>query len=147
MEGGVLAQVVLPLSLALIMFGMGLSLERKDFVQTATTIKPFGLGLLLQLLMLPLLAVLLASLFSLSPELSVGFMIIALCPGGVTSNMFSFLARGNVALSISLTAVVSLITRSHKPAHIYSRGLYVIHSPLIPISSAQLEFWRGGRRG
>ena len=110
MESSILIQVVLPLSLFLVMWGLGLSLDVSDFKLATTRPKAVLIGLGFQLLGLPLVAFAVATMFRLNPVLSVGLMIIALCPGGVTSNMFSFLARGNVALSIVLTAIVSLVT-------------------------------------
>ena len=110
MEATILSKVVLPIALFTVMFGMGLSLSVKDFRNVGRSPKSLLLGLSLQLLFLPLVGFGIAKLFNLSPLLAIGTMVIALCPGGVTSNMFSYLARGNVALSVSLTAVVSLIT-------------------------------------
>ena len=110
MESSFLTAVFLPLALFIIMLGMGLGLTIADFKRIAIAPKPIILGLLAQLLLLPLVGFLLASLFPLSPELAVGVMILAACPGGATSNMLTYLAGGNVALSISLTAISSLIT-------------------------------------
>ena len=110
MEGSILTKVVLPLSLFFVMLGMGLGLTIQDFKNTAKAPKAVGIGLGMQLLLLPLVAFFVTTVFGLKAGLAVGLIIIALCPGGVTSNMFSLLARGNVALSISLTAIVSLIT-------------------------------------
>ena len=89
---------------------MLLVLTIKDFQRIWTEPKAVILGLIAQLIMLPVVGFLLASDFPLSPELAVGVMILAACPGGPTSNMVSYLVRGNVALSITLTAISSLIT-------------------------------------
>jgi BASS family bile acid:Na+ symporter len=109
-ESSVLTAVVLPLALFIIMLGMGLGLTLKDFQRVWVEPKAMVLGLLAQLVMLPLVGFGLAWIFPLSPELAVGVMILAACPGGPTSNLITYLVRGNVALSISLTAISSLVT-------------------------------------
>lgn len=105
-----LLNVFLPLSLAFIMFSLGLGLTVRDFTRVATIPKPFLVGAVAQILLLPLVAFVLLLIFPLSPELAVGVMILSFCPGGVTSNIITKLAGGTLALSISLTAVVSLIS-------------------------------------
>jgi len=110
MESTLLTTIVLPLALFIIMLGMGLGLTLKDFQRIVAEPKGVLLGLVAQLVVLPLVGFLLAAVFPLSPELAVGVMILAACPGGPTSNLITYLARGNVALSISLTAISSLIT-------------------------------------
>lgn len=110
MEANVLTTVVLPLALFIIMLGMGLGLTLKDFQRIVAEPRGVLLGLAAQLILLPLVGFLLASVLPLSPELAVGVMILAACPGGPTSNLITYLAQGNVALSISLTAISSLIT-------------------------------------
>jgi len=110
MESNFLTAVFLPLALFVIMLGMGLGLTLKDFQRIFVEPKGVFWGLLAQLVMLPLVGFLLATIFPLTPELAVGIVIIAACPGGPTSNLLTYLARGNVALSITLTAVSSLIT-------------------------------------
>ena len=110
MESNFLTTVFLPLALFIIMLGMGLGLTLKDFQRIWIEPKAMILGLIAQLIMLPVVGFVLASVFPLSPELAVGVMILAACPGGPTSNMITYLVRGNVALSISLTAISSLIT-------------------------------------
>jgi BASS family bile acid:Na+ symporter len=109
MSDSILTQVILPLVLALIMFGMGLSLTKRDFLELGKEPKPVAIGLFGQLLILPLLAYGIAKLFDLSEHLAVGIMILAACPGGTSSNILSQLARANLALSVSLTAVTTLI--------------------------------------
>lgn len=104
----ILTQVFLPLALAIIMFSMGLGLTINDFKQVVLKPRAFALGLVCQFLTLPLIAWGTAELFGLSGELAVGLMIIAVCPGGVTSNVYAKLSDGDVALSIALTAVTSL---------------------------------------
>lgn len=110
MKADMLTQVVLPLSLFIIMLGMGLSLKRADFTRVFSQPKAVLIGISCQMLLLPMVACILIALFGLTAELAVGLLIIAFCPGGATSNMMSYLAKGDLALSISLTALVSLIT-------------------------------------
>ncbi|WP_297823951.1 bile acid:sodium symporter family protein [uncultured Paraglaciecola sp.] len=109
MTDSILTQIILPLILALIMFGMGLSLTKQDFLELGKEPKPVAVGLFGQLLVLPLLAFGIAIFFELSEHLAVGIMILAACPGGISSNILSQLARANLALSVSLTAVTTLI--------------------------------------
>lgn len=110
MSPDLLTKVILPVSLFLIMFGMGLSLRINDFKAVLKAPKAVSIGLIGQMLVLPLIAFAIAVFLNLSPEIAVGLIIIALAPGGATSNMFTYLSKGDVSLSISLTAVVSLIT-------------------------------------
>ena len=109
METGILVNVVLPLALFLIMFGMGMTLVVDDFKRIVQQPKAFAIGISAQMLLLPLLALVVVSVFNLEPMIAVGLMILAFCPGGTFSNMFSLLAKGDVALSITLTAVVSML--------------------------------------
>lgn len=110
MESNFLTAVFLPLALFIIMLGMGLGLKLDDFQRIFVEPKGAIVGLIAQLIMLPVVGFLLAAIFPLTPDLAVGVMILAACPGGPTSNMVTYLARGNVALSITLTAISSLIT-------------------------------------
>lgn len=110
MEADILTEVVLPLSLFLIMFGIGLSLRLSDFTNVFKAPKALAVGVAGQMILLPAIAFALAIALQLPPEIAVGLIIIALAPGGATSNMFTYLFRGDVSLSISLTALVSLIT-------------------------------------
>lgn len=105
-----LVSVVLPIVLAFIMFSLGLGLRGEDFARVFQQPKVFGVGLLNQLVLLPLIAFCLALAFKLPPVLAVGMMILGLCPGGVTSNMLTRIANGVPPLSISLTAVSSLLS-------------------------------------
>ncbi len=102
--------VLLPLILFFIMFSLGLGLRGRDFTRVLKFPVAFGVGLLNQLILLPLVALGLAHVFGLDPIFAVGLMILALCPGGVTSNILTKLAGGNAPLSISLTAVTSLLS-------------------------------------
>jgi BASS family bile acid:Na+ symporter len=106
---GSVTNVVLPLALAFIMFALGLGLTADDFARVVKNPRDFIVGAASQLILLPVVAFLLVSLWSLPPELALGVMIIAAAPGGVTSNILTAFARGDVALSISLTAVISLV--------------------------------------
>jgi BASS family bile acid:Na+ symporter len=110
MQSSVLTELFLPFSLAVIMFGMGLSLRVEDFKRILIYPKAVAIGLLNQLVLLPILAFGIVKAFSLPPELAVGLMILAVCPGGATSNLITHLAKGDSALSITLTAFSSLIT-------------------------------------
>jgi BASS family bile acid:Na+ symporter len=105
-----LVTVVLPLALAFIMLSLGFGLTLDDFRRVLVYPKAFAIGFLAQVAMVPIIAYLLLQVIQLPPELAVGVMILALCPGGVTSNLISKLARGDVALSVSLTGVVSLLS-------------------------------------
>jgi len=102
--------IFLPLSLIFIMFTLGLGLTVNDFKNVLREPKAFMIGIVNQMLVLPVVAFLIASAFALTNEMAVGMMILACCPGGVTSNMITKLAKGDTALSISYTAVASIIT-------------------------------------
>jgi BASS family bile acid:Na+ symporter len=108
-SGEILKQLALPVALFAILFGMGLSLVPDDFRRVVLKPKAKIVGLFCQLLMLPAVAFALALLFRLPGELAVGLMILAACPGGATSNVITHLAKGDTALSVSLTAVSSMV--------------------------------------
>ncbi len=105
-----MTQLVLPVALFCIMVGVGLTLQFADFRRLLARPGPVLLGLSLQLLCLPLLAAGLVSVLNLPPPLAVGLLVVAFAPGGATSNMITLLVRGDTALSISLTAISSLVT-------------------------------------
>ena len=105
-----IVKVLLPLILFFIMFSLGLGLRGRDFSRVLKFPVAFGIGLLNQIVLLPLVALGLAHLFGLEAMFAVGLMILALCPGGVTSNLLAKLAGGNAPLSISLTAITSLLS-------------------------------------
>ena len=115
---------IAPIVLALIMLGLGLGLSTKDFTRILNTPKDFFVGLFSQLIILPLIAFTIAIILELRLPIAVGLMIIAAAPGGVTSNILTKFANGDVALSISLTAVTSLIS--------------IISVPFIVITSADI---------
>jgi BASS family bile acid:Na+ symporter len=100
----------LPITLAIITLGMGLSLTDRDFKNIFVQPKAVIIGLCCQMVLLPVIAWLIARSIDIEPAFKVGLMIIAACPGGATSNLVTYLLRGNVALSISMTAINSLIT-------------------------------------
>lgn len=110
MQTNILTEVFLPLSLAIIMLGMGLGLTWNDFARMVRYPKSVAAGLINQLILLPIVGLLVVSIVPISPELAVGMMVLAACPGGVTSNLITHLSRGNTALSITLTAITSVIT-------------------------------------
>lgn len=110
MESNFLTAVFLPFALFIIMLGMGLGLTVKDFTRIFVEPKAVIIGLIAQLIIVPVVGFLLAMFFPLSPELAVGVVILAACPGGPTSNLVTYLVKGNVALSITLTAISSLVT-------------------------------------
>ena len=115
---------IAPIILALIMLGLGLGLKIEDFTRVLKTPKDFFVGFFSQLIILPLVAYFLIIIFNVSPEIAIGVMIIAAAPGGVTSNILTKFANGDVALSITLTAIISLIS--------------IITVPLIIFTSADL---------
>ena len=114
---------IAPICLVLIMLGLGLGLSLKDFTRVLRTPKDFFIGFFSQLLILPIVALGIALILDLSAPIAVGLMIIAAAPGGVTSNVLTKFADGDVALSISLTAIVSLIS--------------IISVPFVVINSAE----------
>ncbi|WP_067036368.1 bile acid:sodium symporter family protein [Allomuricauda sp. CP2A] len=106
----IISKLFLPLSLAIIMLGMGMSLVPADFSRILKNPKAILIGLTNQLILLPIVGFLLAVSFDLSPTMAVGLMILATCPGGPTSNLITQVAKGNIALSVTLTAFSSLVT-------------------------------------
>jgi BASS family bile acid:Na+ symporter len=106
---GIITDIILPLALAFIMFALGLGLTGKDFLRVAKQPRDFFVGAFSQIIVLPIIAFILVKLWPISPELAVGVMIIAAAPGGATSNILTSFSKGDVALSISLTAIISLL--------------------------------------
>ena len=102
--------VIIPICLFLIMMGMGLTLVTNDFKRVLKYPKAVGIGLTNQLILLPIIGFALANIMPLRPEYAVGVMLLVLCPGGTTSNLFTYLAKGDVALSVTMTAIASVIT-------------------------------------
>ena len=107
---GIITDVILPLALAFIMFSLGLGLKINDFSRILLKPKEFFVGFFSQILILPVVAIILITIWPLSPEIAIGVMIIAAAPGGATSNILTSFAKGDVALSISLTAVISILS-------------------------------------
>lgn len=112
---GVLLDVFLPLSLAIIMLSLGLGLTLGDFKRVLIRPRAFSIGVLGQVFLLPMVALALIWVFGITGELAVGMFILSLCPGGVTSNILSKLANGDVALSVSLTGIISLLSIATVP--------------------------------
>ena len=115
---------IAPIALALIMLGLGLGLTGRDFLRVINNPKDFVIGFFCQLLLLPIVAYILILILNLPVEIALGIMIIAAAPGGVTTNVMTKFANGDVALSISLTAIISLIS--------------IISVPFIVLKSADL---------
>tara|TARA_Y100001970_G_scaffold40503_1_gene49878 strand:+ start:3013 stop:3861 length:849 start_codon:yes stop_codon:yes gene_type:complete len=115
---------IAPIALALIMLGLGLGLTINDFTRILKTPKDFLIGLISQLIILPIVAFILIKFLGTSPEIALGVMIIAAAPGGITSNILTKFANGDVALSISLTAIISIVS--------------IVTVPLIVFNSADL---------
>ena len=106
----IVTDIFLPIALAFIMFALGLGLTGTDFLRVIKQPKDFFVGAISQIILLPVIAFILVKIWPISPELAIGVMIIAAAPGGVTSNILTSFARGDVALSISLTAIISLLS-------------------------------------
>jgi len=109
-------QAGLPISLALIMLSLGLTISLPDFIRQLSRPRAALVGLSAQMLLVPIMALGIVSIFKLPPALAAGLMILSFCPGGVTSNWFSHMAKANVPLSITLTVMASLITPFTIPA-------------------------------
>lgn len=129
----VLPQV--PYLLGIIMFGMGLTLTAADFKILATQPKAVLVGIVAQFVIMPATAWLLVKLFALPPEIAIGVILVGCCPGGTASNVITFLARGNVALSVGITSVTTLLAPIATPA-----VFYLLANQWIDISAAAM-FW------
>ena len=105
-----ITKTVAPVCLALIMFSLGLGLSLSDFKRVMTTPRDFLVGFFGQVIILPIIAFILIHIVSISPEIALGLMVVAAAPGGVTSNILTKFANGDVALSVTLTAIVSLLS-------------------------------------
>ena len=106
----IVTDVILPLALAFIMFVLGLGLTGSDFLRVIKQPRDFFVGFFSQIILLPAIAFVIVKIWPIAPELAIGVMIIAAAPGGVTSNLLTSFAKGDVALSISLTAIISLLS-------------------------------------
>ena len=120
-----IAKSIAPICLAIIMFGLGLGLTAQDFLRVVKNPKDFLIGFLSQVILLPIVAIILISLISLPIEIAMGVMIIAAAPGGVTSNILTKFANGDVALSVTLTAVVSLLSILIVPLLVFNSANYL----------------------
>ena len=120
----IVTDVFLPLALAFIMFALGLGLTESDFLRVIRQSRDFFVGAFSQIILLPIIAFILVKIWPIAPELAIGVMIIAAAPGGVTSNILTYFAKGDVALSVSLTAIISLLS--------------VITIPFIVLTSTEL---------
>lgn len=132
MQSGILVSLLLPLAIGIIMLGLGLSLTLEDFRRVARYPRAVVVGLFLQTVLLPWAAFAIAILLKLSPALAVGLMLLSAAPGGATANIYSHLARGDVALNITLTAVNSILCLATLPIimnlslmYFYGEGQYV----------------------
>lgn len=113
-----IAPYIVPL-LGIIMFGMGLTLNKSDFKEVVTRPVDVSIGVLGQFIIMPALAWLLVKIFNLEPEVAIGVILVGCCPGGTASNVMTFLARGDLALSVTITSVTTLLAPIVTPALIY----------------------------
>ena len=120
-----IAKTIAPVCLAIIMFGLGLGLTVVDFKRIITIPRDFIVGFFGQVIILPIIAFILIHLISMPPEIALGVMIIAAAPGGVTSNILTKFANGDVALSVTLTAVVSLLSVITVPLIVYNSASFL----------------------
>jgi BASS family bile acid:Na+ symporter len=133
-----ISTIILASSLIIIMLGMGLSLVMDDFKRVIVYPKAILIGLINQLVLVPLIGFAVASTFSLQPEIAIGIMILAAAPGGPTSNLIAHLAKGDIALSVSLTAISSFITILTIPFIInFSLVHFLSESQMIKLNIAQ----------
>lgn len=134
MESNVFTAVLMPIALGVIMLGLGLSLQLEDFKRVVLIPKPVFIGLLCQMLILPVVCFAIATGFDLPPALAVGLMLLAASPGGATANLFSHLAKGDVALNITLTAVNSVLSLLTLPFIVnYSLVHFMGEGKVIPL--------------
>ena len=110
MQSNLFTSFLLPLALAIVMLGMGLSLVPEDFKRITRDPKAVVVGTVCQVLLLPLIGTLITLVVPMQPEIAVGLLVLAVCPGGPSSNLMTYLAKGDVALSVTLTAVSSIVT-------------------------------------
>ena len=120
-----IAKTIAPVCLAIIMFGLGLGLTLADFKRVIIIPRDFIVGFFGQVIILPIIAFILIHLISMPPEIALGVMVIAAAPGGVTSNILTKFANGDVALSVTLTAVVSLISVITVPLIVYNSASFL----------------------
>ncbi|MEQ1734052.1 MAG: bile acid:sodium symporter family protein [Bacteroidia bacterium] len=133
-QANVLTTVFLPIALGIIMLGLGLSLTLADFKRVVLFPKAVVVGLVCQMLILPVICFFIARVFNLPPALAVGLMLLAASPGGATANLFSHLAKGDVALNITLTAINSIVTLITLPFIVnFSIGYFMNSGEVVPM--------------
>ena len=120
-----IAKTIAPVCLAIIMFGLGLGLTLSDFKRVINIPRDFIIGFLGQVIILPIIAFILINVISMPPEIALGVMVIAAAPGGVTSNILTKFANGDVALSVTLTAIVSLLSVITVPLIVYNSASFL----------------------
>ena len=120
-----IAKTLAPICLAIIMFGLGLGLTVGDFTRVVKNPKDFFVGFISQVILLPFVALILISIISLPIEIALGVMIIAAAPGGVTSNILTKFADGDVALSVTLTAIISLLSILTVPLIVFNSANFL----------------------
>ena len=120
-----IAKTIAPVCLAIIMFGLGLGLTVADFKRVITIPRDFIVGFFGQVIILPIIAFILIHIISMPPEIALGVMVIAAAPGGVTSNILTKFANGDVALSVTLTAIVSLLSVITVPLIVYNSASFL----------------------
>jgi bile acid:Na+ symporter, BASS family len=134
MESNLITTVFLPVALGIIMLGLGLSLTLDDFKRVVVYPKAVFIGLICQMILLPLICFGIVKVFGLPPELAVGIMLLSASPGGATANLYSHLSKGDVALNISLTAVNSVLTLFTLPFIVnFSIGYFMESGQVIPM--------------
>lgn len=137
---GLLLTVFLPLSLAVIMFALGLGLTLPDFKRVLVQPKAFAIGAIGQVVLIPAIAFIIIMIFGITGELAVGMIILSLCPGGVTSNILAKLAHGDVALSVTLTGVISLLSIVTVPIMVALSVSYFMGSAAPDVDVTRLAF-------
>ena len=135
-----IAKSIAPICLAIIMFGLGLGLTTQDFLRVVKNPKDFLIGFSSQVILLPIVAIILINLISLPIEIAMGVMVIAAAPGGVTSNILTKFADGDVALSVTLTAVVSLLSIIIVPLIVFNSANYLSIEIVKEISMINIAF-------
>lgn len=134
MQSNVFTAVFMPLALGIIMLGLGLALTLEDFKRIFQMPKPVFVGLFCQVILLPMACIGLAEAFALPPELAVGLMLLSASPGGATANLYSHLAKGDVALNITLTATNSILSLFTLPLIVnYSLQRFMGEGKAIPL--------------
>lgn len=142
MQSNIFTSVLLPLALATVMLGMGLGLVPEDFRRIGRDPKAAIVGILSQIVLLPLIGALIVWLVPMPPVIAVGLMVVAICPAGPSSNLITYLAKGDVALAVSLTALSSLITVVTIPvlANLSLRALLGVQAEIsLPIGTTMLQ--------